>query len=392
MLAFGLIGCGDEAASKNAQQPAEADVVIAQPVINGGVGLEEEQKMAREGGALVENWNLGFLSDVALFNGQSVISPQHVGHDLDAANYGIDDEYVCWLEWPGPPDAQTSTWYIYLQPRNGGEAVLLDEGPYGEYTASISRSEAGQGLCLDYEAGNAIWVRPMESGGFQVKLYRSATGETTVLDEFSQMGAQVAIGEEDAIWRRYDDENHLLLMHCDLNTGTMTQLAVWTEDSEWMEQPLICGHYLVMFKGWGNELHVYDFDQGTWTWTIRGQTEAEGQTTLLNLLDKPVALDATHIALVGVPTDGQEAYPLAVADLQNQKVYTVETAPYTPLYYSSGEPNEEQLKELGEKDEYIVTRIQPQYTQAGSPYIYVMMKRWAKDAIYTTVHPLVFHW
>ena len=108
--------------------------LMAQTIINSGMPLQHESwKMAREGGMMyIERWPQGSFSAVTRIGSarDAVITPQHTGHDLDAESYFIDEEFLCWLEWPGIPDAQDENWYVYLQKRDGSAPQLLDEGPY----------------------------------------------------------------------------------------------------------------------------------------------------------------------------------------------------------------------------------------------------------------------
>lgn len=192
-----LAGCASEEVTQNEvvdvsnATPDEASEsgappMMVQTIINSGMPLQHESwKMAREGGmTYIERWPQGSFSAITRIGSARdvVITPQHTVHDLDAESYFIDEEFLCWLEWPGIPDAQDENWYVYLQKRDGSAPQLLDEGPYSYKRGSVR----GNWLMLDYEDGNVIWVKPY--GDFQIKLYRSATGETTELDRSQNMG------------------------------------------------------------------------------------------------------------------------------------------------------------------------------------------------------------
>lgn len=350
------------------------DPLMAQPVINSVVGLEEGRVLAREGGLLVEIWDGNLLSSVSQMGGEAVIAPQHRGHTIDATNYGVDENYACWIEVPRIPDAQTMDWYLYLQPRDGGDAVLLDEGAYDD----ARTREIGIGSYLDYESGRAIWLKPQGDGSYQVKLYRAESGETTVLDTFSMIGGQVAIGDNDAVWcRKTDDYSSVIVMHCDLTSGEVTQLG---QIGEGMEDPLICGRYLVMIDVQGYTLWVYDLEQKRWTNRIDNTQVTEKAVAL----GKPMVLDDTHVGVMAYGSG--ELYQLRVIDLEQGMVYLAETAPYTPLYFQSVDADDASLTEV----EYAISRIQP-FSEAYSTN-FAMRRQMNDDEIESVIQMLAFHW
>ena len=209
-------GCGNESemaapADEKQNDPLAVawveDPVMVQLVENAGVEFAtEEITLAREGGTVFEDWNEGVLTQIQTMGGESVISPQHLGHDIGDDCYGIDATGTCWVEWPGPPDAQDGSWYLYVRP-DGEDPLLLDEGVYYYDRKSLR----GNGVVMDYAAGNVIWIKP--NGDYCVRLYRAATGDTLELDQFANAGAQVAIGAEDAVWVKRDADQQLYLMH-----------------------------------------------------------------------------------------------------------------------------------------------------------------------------------
>lgn len=384
VFALALAGCANDAEAPAVQQEERAagtaEPVMVQTIINSGISLEDESwKMAREGGEVfVERWSNGVLSQIAHFSREPLITPPHLGHDLDAENYAIDADYLCWLEWPAPPDAQDGNWYIYLQPRDGGEAHLLDEGVYSYERQSVRSNW----LSLDYEAGNVIWVKP--DGDFQIKLYRAATGETTELDRSSQMGSQVAVGKEDAVWTKTAEDNAVTVMHCDLTTGEVSQLAYLKEEQEWMTDPVICGHYLLMIHTWEEAVCVYDLDSGEWTARIDVAPPAFADYGL-GLMGRPIVLDDEHVALTLQAT--AQPYQLPLLDLASGTVYLAEFEPYTPLYMVPEDVDAQTLEALGSR---AICDIQPVSYEAGTNAVEELYL--TEDGIERTVLSVDIHW
>lgn len=383
-----LAGCGNEAqnpgmdvsdAVPDTESEPTTPSVIARPIINGLLTLKSESwKMACEGGhTYIERWPQGAFAAVSrIGNAQDpVIAPQHSGHDLDSASYAIDADYLCWLEWPGPPDAQDENWYLYLQKRDGGTPLLLDEGPYSYERGNVR----GNWLSLDYEDGNVIWVKPY--GDFQVKLYQSATGETTELDRSPRMGTQVAIGAEDAVWTKMDENYQVLLMHCDLASGAVTQLA---QLEEGIQNPVICGHYLILHQAAGNELMVYYFDREEWTIQLGSHPLAFEKGYMF---DRPVCVDDTHIALIA--QQPVAPYQLSLLDLETGKVYRAESAPYTPLYVVPEDVDVETLETL---DGVAVCRIQPADEDYGGTNAMMQLRLMEDGSILRMVQLYDFLW
>ena len=227
-----LAGCSDADEVSQTPQPVQ-DAAAKDPLVvtwsdepmmvraveTDAVTLTDEDRMlAREGGMDFENWAGDMLTQIQTMSGENVITPQHLGHDLGEDCYGIDESGTCWVEWPSPPDAQDGNWYLYVQPE-GEDPVLLDEGAYYYDRKSLR----GNGVVMDYENGNVVWIKP--NGDYFVRLYCAETGDTLELDQFANAGAQVAIGEKDAVWVKRDAAQQLCLMHCDLESGAVTQLA-----------------------------------------------------------------------------------------------------------------------------------------------------------------------
>ncbi len=388
-----LAGCASEEVAQNDvvdvsnATPDEASEsgappVMVQTIINSGMPLQHESwKMAREGGmTYIERWPQGSFSAITRIGSARdvVITPQHTGHDLDAESYFIDEEFLCWLEWPGIPDAQDENWYVYLQKRDGSAPQLLDEGPYSDKRGSVR----GNWLMLDYEDGNVIWVKPY--GDFQIKLYRSATGETTELDRSQNMGTQVAIGENDAVWTKTGEHNYVTLMHCDLATGTVSELAHWKTEQEKMTDPVICGHYLLMIASWGGELCVYDLETNEWTTRVDVAPPAFDDYGM-GLMGRPIVLDDEHVALsLESPA---HPYQLPVLDLESGTVYRAESEPYTPLYVVTEDVDEETLEELGGS---AICDIQPVAREYETNAVYKLLL--TDNGIERMVQVVQFHW
>lgn len=349
-----LAGCSDADEVSQTPQPVQ-DAAAKDPLVvtwsdepmmvraveTDAVTLTDEDRMlAREGGMDFENWAGDMLTQIQTMSGENVITPQHLGHDLGEDCYGIDESGTCWVEWPSPPDAQDGNWYLYVQPE-GEDPVLLDEGAYYYDRKSLR----GNGVVMDYENGNVVWIKP--NGDYFVRLYCAETGDTLELDQFANAGAQVAIGEKDAVWVKRDAAQQLCLMHCDLESGAVTQLEVLEDGAD---NPVICGRYVVMHKNSGRDLWVYDLEQRAWTLHIGGDLSVFGTYTGL---DVPFVLDDRHIALVSDTM--MTPYQLAVVDLAAGTAYPVETAPYTPLCYFPAGAKEETLADV----EGAVSRIQP---------------------------------
>lgn len=373
-------GCGNESemaapADEKQNDPLAVawveDPVMVQLVENAGVEFAtEEITLAREGGTVFEDWNEGVLTQIQTMGGESVISPQHLGHDIGDDCYGIDATGTCWVEWPGPPDAQDGSWYLYVRP-DGEDPLLLDEGVYYYDRKSLR----GNGVVMDYAAGNVIWIKP--NGDYCVRLYRAATGDTLELDQFANAGAQVAIGAEDAVWVKRDADQQLYLMHCDLEGGEVTQLEQLEDGAD---NPVICGRFVVMHKNSGRDLWVYDLEQRAWTLHIGSNLPVfEGGAAL----DVPFVLDDRRIALVA---DTMLApYPLAVVDLVAGTAQPLEVAPYTPLYYFPSGAKEETLADI----DYAVNRIQPVTDDNTNE---MMILRMTDDGVQKSAQPAEFFW
>ena len=362
-------------AAKDANDPLAAEwseaPVMVQAVKNAGVDLEDEGLvLAREGGLVFEEWDQELLKQIRTMGGEDVIVPQHVGHDLDDACYGIDRAGTCWVEWPGPPDAQDGNWYLYVQ-ADGEEPLLLDEGVYDGARYNLR----GNGVVMDAFEGNVIWTKP--DGDYFVKLYRAETGETVTLDRFANAGAQVAIGADDAVWVKRDADQLLYLMHCDLKSGEVTPLEQLEEGAD---NPVLCGRFVVMHKDSSRDLWVYDLSQQAWTLHIGDDLPVFGNGAAL---DVPFVLDDRRIALVA---DTKMApFQLVVVDLAQGKAYPVETNPYTPFYYFPLGAKEDTLADVDEA----VSRIQPVFD--GDENM-VMLLRLTDDGVQKSVQPYQFLW
>lgn len=344
--------------------------VMVQAVDAEGIGINmEKMVLAREGGLVFELWDSGVMNAIQNVDGENVIAPQHRGHDIGDNSYGIDAAGTCWMEWPSPPDAQDGNWYLYIQP-DGEAPVLLDEGTY-DYNRKSLR---GNGVVMDYAAGNVIWTKP--DGDYFVKLYRAATGETLTLDRFPNTAAQVAIGEKDAVWIKRAADQMLYLMHCDLESGAVTQLEQLEDGAD---NPVICGRFVVMHKNSGRDLWVYDLAQRAWTLHIGSDLPVfEGGAAL----DVPFVLDDRRIALT---SDTMMApFQMAVVDLASGKAYPVETEPFAPLCYFPASAKEKTLADVDDA----VSRIQP--TLDGENQM--MFLRLTEEGVQKSVQSCRFLW
>ena len=395
-----LAGCASEEVAQNEVVDENGlpsaewtdEPVIAQVIVNSGFAAEIEAglKISEIDSywRVYEQWDNGELISVAprvshLNDLEPWASLQHEDYIFaqmeKGPGYAVDEQYIYWLEMPASYNVEAARWYLYMravsQDGAQGEPVCIAEGNY----AATSKDVSENGIPYDWEAhdGLVLWAQP-DADGVAVKLFDAARGETQELARFAAGSAEVALAENVAIW----NESAQLLKHCDLTSGEIVEITANAE----MSSPMIVGDHLIVLDGASEEagaaqLLVYDLVTDEWAYRISSDLPPLENT---KGLVRPQAIDNRHIALIAASED---VYQLPAVDLETGKIYALETAPETPLYFCTSEWEKEQMDGV----DFVAYHIQPLDRNDSNPMctwkFYENEGEWME-----LIYSVDFHW
>ena len=272
---------------------------------------------------------------------QTLIQPIHEGYGLESV-YGINDDFVYWIEYP--LESLNSQWYLYIQSREDNtKAECVDEGnykilkqiPYGTYILD--------NIC--YSNGRIAYLYCTEGKNLEVRFYDVETGQVKVLDcysmdEFPNGSMEVALNDRMVVWRK------LMLFYNGGEYGTLYNYDIASQQVKPFYEgcnltaPILTDQYLLVRnkpkgqnflfedgKMQSGEIWAYSLEDQCWRCKIDNSLPIAAREYVVAM---PVVLDERNITMMLEP---DAIYEMPIINLDKRSARIVKNHDGEPLQY-----------------------------------------------------------